>query len=736
MLFWTNRKYCERRVEPPPRGILHQKMTEMMRCAAYKFGVTTKRSAKPIGRLGLSELTQLIDADTANSPCIELAECHHLAWCLARICAVRPGSLAQPSLLAARRRKPYQYPTWNSMNITRGDHPGQFNLVAEFVSVKGNNEMDAAAKDKTLTFTIQSPKQPRNLIFSPSHRLLVMAIRRGAIEGIDSIEELLSSDNVNIVWKAEFRKKPIFLAGGPRGLSVLEDEAATDHSLTDYLRQRARRMLGYPLDITYYSFRKESAMNLVRAFGPDVTRELMGHDAETKTLETYYLARTPVMDVSAVVFDEPDSGAQIRADKRLALEVLSPEILARLKGAALDALCRKIAAEDPNYPLHRSAEDEKRYDRRIRKAAMRQLIADAHEARRVSETVTDRENTRARLDKASEFAKSMARQARENMKSTRDEEQIGEDDDDLDEEHEEWNGLAEDDAEDRGDENEVFVQVPFEDDGEDDDIDKIPYLEAVRAMMHILYENSFSQHQVMNKQRLLCPLCLDDPTIPEEDKKKEWRKDHIDRHMLSNIHSKHAEYMRQMEIDARNHPDGLYVCNVCQKVLPAGTPLPSFDGRFALKSLVRHMTTSNDRKIQGISSKEDWSAAAAKAHDDIKTAMGFYEPDFKGDLEHKKKVATYFRETRLRGSKIQWSKIVELKASQPHESLPGWQYGVPDEDDDKFFEGLTTNPPDDDELLKGLTADPQFEMYTQDIIEAGKGSLIAMDLDQLWNMEE
>ena len=390
MLFWTDRKYYERGVSPPPRTVLYNKLPEITRFVAHKFGMTIFRAAKPIGELGLGELTQLIDADAANSPCIELAECHHLAWCLARICAVGPGSLAQQSLRAVRRKHPYRYPTWDSMNITRGDHPGQFNLTAEFRGVKGTNERDAGAEE-ILTFIIDSPKQPRNLVFSPSHRLLVMAIRRGAIEGIDSIEELLSKDDVNIVWKAEFRKKPIFLAGEPHGLSVLEDEAVTDNSLTDYLRQRARRMLGYPLDITYDSFRKESAINSERAFGPAVTRELMGHSAEMKTLETYHLARTSVMDVSATAFDEPNPSAQIRADKRLALEALRPETLARSKGAAMDALCGKIAAEYPNYPHHKSAEDQKRYNRRIRQAAMKQLPAQVHEARQTSETVTDQE---------------------------------------------------------------------------------------------------------------------------------------------------------------------------------------------------------------------------------------------------------------------------------------------------------------------------------------------------------
>lgn len=41
----------------------------------------------------LEELCQMIDYDTINTPCIEVADGHYLTWCLGCVCAVRPGSI-------------------------------------------------------------------------------------------------------------------------------------------------------------------------------------------------------------------------------------------------------------------------------------------------------------------------------------------------------------------------------------------------------------------------------------------------------------------------------------------------------------------------------------------------------------------------------------------------------------------------------------------------------------------
>ena len=122
------------------------------------------------------------------------------------------------------------------------------------------------------------------------------------------------------------------------------------------------------LDVTLYSFRKETAMDYEAAFGADVARELLGHDADTRTLEAHYIQRAPVRDVSVIgLHEDPSDQALTRASERMALEVLTPEVLAKTQGPALNALYRQMVNSDPNYPHHESLEKQKLYDRRIRR---------------------------------------------------------------------------------------------------------------------------------------------------------------------------------------------------------------------------------------------------------------------------------------------------------------------------------------------------------------------------------
>jgi hypothetical protein len=55
-------------------------------------------------QVGLAELRQLIDMDMVSTPSIEVAEGHHLAWCIGRVCSARPGSIA-PSRLGGKTEK-------------------------------------------------------------------------------------------------------------------------------------------------------------------------------------------------------------------------------------------------------------------------------------------------------------------------------------------------------------------------------------------------------------------------------------------------------------------------------------------------------------------------------------------------------------------------------------------------------------------------------------------------------
>lgn len=66
-----------------------------------------------------------------------------------------------------------------------------------------NNDLDKAANrssvEKPLRARIMSPQQVSNIIFSVTHRILAIALRRGIINGIDTLDELWNGQGYHIM---------------------------------------------------------------------------------------------------------------------------------------------------------------------------------------------------------------------------------------------------------------------------------------------------------------------------------------------------------------------------------------------------------------------------------------------------------------------------------------------------------------------------------------------------------
>ena len=190
-----------RGIEPPPCGVLFDRVTEALRFASKKNNISLYGDINN-SHVGLSELSQLIDLDTSDTKCIELAEMHHVAWCIGRICAIRPGSLGYNP--KNRNSIPHQkFLMWRDVNIFRGASDGEFVADLTFRVLKTNiadperaNESDRPPRP--LQCRVLSPKRNDNIIFSVPHRLLVIALRRGIIDGISTIDELLAGRTLNI----------------------------------------------------------------------------------------------------------------------------------------------------------------------------------------------------------------------------------------------------------------------------------------------------------------------------------------------------------------------------------------------------------------------------------------------------------------------------------------------------------------------------------------------------------
>lgn len=202
LLFHANRSYCLRKIDPPPRGVLFQQLTEALRFAAKKHNISLYGDINN-SHVGLSELSQLIDFDIADTKCIELAEMHHLAWCIGRVCAVRPGSLGY-NLKNKDSIQQKKFLRWGDVKIFRGVAGGEFIADLTFRVLKTNSEDPEKGNlddrpPRPLQCRVLSPKKNENIIFSVPHRLLVIALRRGIINGISTIDELLAGRALNII---------------------------------------------------------------------------------------------------------------------------------------------------------------------------------------------------------------------------------------------------------------------------------------------------------------------------------------------------------------------------------------------------------------------------------------------------------------------------------------------------------------------------------------------------------
>lgn len=204
-IFWTNRIHDKYGLERPSKSMLYNQITEAMRFASKKYQLSAGGIRTRSG-IGLNELRQLIDLDMTTTPSMDNAEGHHLAWLLGRVCCVRPGSIGWSH---REYEKTGQYLTWGDVRITRTEEKGRFVAEICFRTLKTNFDDPERGRNKPnplqeLKTTIVSPSSLDALVFSIPHRLLTMAIRRGLLVGINTIDELFNGTNYEILVRFVF----------------------------------------------------------------------------------------------------------------------------------------------------------------------------------------------------------------------------------------------------------------------------------------------------------------------------------------------------------------------------------------------------------------------------------------------------------------------------------------------------------------------------------------------------
>jgi len=191
LLFWIPRKHLEQKIVPPAYEVLWPKMAEAMRSIHARYAEEFDQHVEMV-MIGLPELMQLIDFETIRNVCIENSEQHVAAWCLARFTACRPGALGPD---AAKRALGTGFIVWRDFEFRRGDEPGMFDMSVTFRYLK-TNTLNQEKKLKypratTVKCLLKAPVAA-HISLSPALRFLTIALRRGYLVDITTVDELLN----------------------------------------------------------------------------------------------------------------------------------------------------------------------------------------------------------------------------------------------------------------------------------------------------------------------------------------------------------------------------------------------------------------------------------------------------------------------------------------------------------------------------------------------------------------
>ena len=274
--------------------------------------------------------------------------------------------------------------------------------------------MVRASGNRTIEFIINSPQNKDNLQFSVPHRLLALALRRGALLNETTPEALFAPNGLNeVLVRDEFLDRPLFLRGQPKGIGLVDDEPLKTQALTNYIQIRGHQV-GFPTALTWYAIRRRTATDMAAAFGADAARQLMAHDPGTRVLERSYLEFTTTTDVAAAMLREDVEAGTSEMHARqatMAEERLADAQIAKTQGPALNALCEKMIANDPNFPIRGSSKEQKMYRRRIRRVAIATLRDEQHTERRHSQTAAETAARRDAMAQAGAFTQRITQEA-------------------------------------------------------------------------------------------------------------------------------------------------------------------------------------------------------------------------------------------------------------------------------------------------------------------------------------
>lgn len=402
IIFWINHVYTKHNIAPLPRNAMYNDVTKVMRIFARAWNIKRTPANSNPSEVGGTELLMLVDNEMATTQNPDLSQehivcifpagavflCHSMltltqfAWSLARFCLVGPGSIGWSSTLKRDEGKYLKFK--NVTIITEGG--GRFALRIVFEVLKTNFDQNIEAANKSallreMTCILPSPKLPDNLTLSAPYRMLGIALRRGLLDSIDTVDQLFACDKKYIHFKEEALDLPIVRASQPRGLSMT-DKPASAQSLTGFLSTCGER-LGFPWPINWLAIRRRSVTDMARLVGNDMARRLMNHDANSRMLEDFYLNLHNSTYLTALGLGDASglNSAELATANNPAVEALAhdPEVL-KVIAPAIKAMERKVL--DSSDTENMGDKEYKSFVRCTRAAAKKAVLSDESEKMR------------------------------------------------------------------------------------------------------------------------------------------------------------------------------------------------------------------------------------------------------------------------------------------------------------------------------------------------------------------
>ncbi|KAJ7037687.1 hypothetical protein C8F04DRAFT_1328615, partial [Mycena alexandri] len=235
------------------------------------------------------------------------ANCQDLEWTLQTdlvlktifMTGVRPGSCSPSTEKYLREGR---FLKWGDVHVMVKAF-AEFWSDISFTALKGYNLIAAKRHEANL----RPATRPDNVIFEVAPPLLLLALHRGIIKGVTTLDELLACRNFRLEWEDWALDQPIFLRGKIGGHPGCQSGVAMRaKGITEALATvgRAVGLAQCSIDFESYDLRRNFGDEIEENYGEAGAQIGLTHTKNSRTFGTNYGRQSANLDGSGAVLHE------------------------------------------------------------------------------------------------------------------------------------------------------------------------------------------------------------------------------------------------------------------------------------------------------------------------------------------------------------------------------------------------------------------------------------------------